>query len=566
MCYVCFIFFHQDCHASCTACNGPSNSHCSACSPSYYFLAAQQLCTTSCPPPYSPITQDRTCAITKVDSLTLNETLHPQITSALSASPPLSLFDEGTFLKGVTDTITQFKITNYGTTTAACPDCSGNGDCKNSELYLKDFCFCSSGWIGDSCNIPQTDVSYLQSLDRIILDEIASKVSQGISLKTTSLSQSYLDSLLKIVSTPPILLEQVQQVMSIISSIVNSDFSSKTPSDNFDDIKMTIAAQIIDYCMQYIHNTDCYLQQSSSQSLFTSATTILTLIGSLQLWNKDVNSNHTIDCTDYQLFATRVYQSDLNGLVISPPNQPSIVLKGGSSLSTDTTPVDIQVLFWKNNLLSCPSVQKEDSTPPPISLAVNMQNTVQFAEISKSLSADISYPVTNGQKYTNCSSGCTFAIIQGANDQMNYQCKCGTIESLSVSRQAANIFERSNIFKLAQAAALATFNYLGSWAFWMLWGISVWIILTIISIKWKIISPLIYRAYRKKKLTEKDVKKPQQDQESMVPENLRSFKLEAGIFKTILYGLKVLLIHVCEVINTFISFIVWASFCFNLLF
>ena len=520
--------FSPGCHISCTACNGPTNSNCSACGPSYYLLAVQQLCTTSCPSPYSPITENKTCMITTVDASTLNLTLHPQIASALSASPPLSLSDAGIFLEGVTDTVVQFKTTNYGTSTASCPECSGNGGCQYSDLYLENQCVCTSGWTGSSCTIPESDIPYLQSLDTKILNEIASKVSQGISLKTSSPSQPYLDSLLKIVSTPPLVSTQVQQVMSIISNIVNNDFNNKTTSDDFDTVKMTTAAQIIDYCLQYAYNTDCLFQQSTSQSLTTSATNALTLLTSLQLWNKAVNSgNYTIDCTDFQLFAMRVYPSDLDGLTISPPNQPSIILKGSSASSSGTTPVDIQILFWKKNLMTCPSVQKEDNSPPPVALSVSVPDTVNQASFAASISADILYPATSGQQYTSCTPGCNLTTIQ-SNGQNYFQCKCGSISSLSSSEQTLNIFKRSNLFKLARAAALASFNYLQSWAFWMLWGISVWIILTIVCIKMKIIKPLTYREQR-----------AGTGAKTNLPQNLQSVRLQAGWFKTILYGLKV---------------------------
>ena len=520
-----FIFF-QDCHASCTACNGPSNSNCSACGPSYYFLAGQQLCTTTCPDPYSPIAENKTCMITKVDASTLNSTLQPQITSALTASPPLSLSDAGVFLEGVTDTVTQFETTNYGTSTASCPECSGNGGCQYSDLYLEDQCVCTSGWTGNSCTIPESDIPYLQSLDTRILKEIVLKVSQGISLKTSSPSQPYLDSLLKIASTPPIVLEHIQQVMTIISNIINNDFNNKSTSDEFSTVKMTTAAQIIDYCFQYIYSTDCLFEKATSQSFTTTATTALTLLTSLQLWNKAVGSgNFTIDCVNFQLFAMRVYPSDLDGLEISPPNQPSIILKGGSAASGGSSPVDIQILFWKKNLLTCPSIQQQDSSPPPVTMAVSIPDTVNQAPAASSISADILYPATSGQQYTSCTSGCTMSTIQGSNGQTYYQCKCASISSLSSSEQTSNIFKRSNLFKLARATALASFNYLQSWAFWMLWGISVWIILTIFCIKMKIIKPLTYRATAASK--------------GRVPRNLQSFKLQAGLIKTILYGLKV---------------------------
>ena len=61
---------------------------------------------------------------------------------------------------------------------------------------------------------------------------------------------------------------------------------------------------------------------------------------------------------------------------------------------------------------------------------------------------------------------------------------------ISPAKAVQGIFAQSDLYKLLLADALATFDYLGSWAFWMLWGLFYWLILTLFCIKALIVRPL----------------------------------------------------------------------------
>jgi hypothetical protein len=261
----------------------------------------------------------------------------------------------------------------------------------------------------------------------------------------------------------------------------------------------------------------------------TSATTVvLPELSSFQLWNKEPSStSYIINTNDFQLFAERVSPSNLNGLIINPPNQPSIVLNGANAVSGNTTaPVDIQVLFWTNDLLSCPSVQQQDNTPPLISIDINQKDTIQESSYTSSVSASISYPDTGQQKYSACATNsCNLTtIFQGGSSY--YQCACHNLSDLSTTSETKSVIARSNLYKLLEISALANFNYLASWAFWLLWAITLWIAITILCIKFKIIKPLTFKAYSNKGQRE-------------LPKKLGDFKVKGNCLWTLWYGIRV---------------------------
>ena len=223
---------------------------------------------------------------------------------------------------------------------------------------------------------------------------------------------------------------------------------------------MTIATQIIDSCMSYIYKTDCYLQKDSSQEIFNTSMKRLNELSVLQLWQKPPGPEaYILESTNLEIYSRRVNANQLNGLETIPPNGPIIVMQSRSNSSSGDT-VDIGIIFWKSNLLVCPKTQKEDNAPPVVMMAVNNPDTLQPASQADQLSAKISYPITSNsaQSYSNCPTGCN-PTIQVRNGAKYFQCECAQISSLSSSSQTLGFFERSNVYKLALASALLTYDY-----------------------------------------------------------------------------------------------------------
>ena len=440
-----------------------------------------------------------------------------------------SLESQGTFLESLSTTITNFNTENYGSTassssssSSSCTTCNGNGVCQYNPLYLKDTCQCDPGWIGDTCSVSQSDSLVLQNLTQRILNEI-SAVPLRLTMNATW-SEPYLNALLELTNPSLCAITDLQRSLDIVSKIITNDYNVKTTVDVFDPVKMTVTAKIINSCMSCIYKTDCFMQSVSSKQLYNTSIEALTKLATLQLWQKLPNSgNYTIDTDDFQLYSLRVTPDKLNGITIAPPNAPIIVLQQASQ-SSGTTPVDIQLVFWKKNLMSCPQTQKEENTPPVVSMTLNEQDKTTPSSLSSQLSAQISYPLSSsGQRYSNCSAGCTSAIVEGSGGTKYFQCTCKDLSSLSSKSQAQGIFAKSDLYKLLLADALVNFDYLGSWAFWMLWGLHAWLILTLFLIKAMIVRPLKFSAYASQTAIK----------------SLRQSLQDIEWFKSIFYGIKV---------------------------
>ena len=202
-------------------------------------------------------------------------------------------------------------------------------------------------------------------------------------------------------------------------------------------------------------------------------------------------------------------------------NIPWIVFQQKSAATSSSGAADIQLIIWKTNLLACPNIQKENNAPPPISMSLNEPDTLTPASVQSQLSAQISFPITSGQAYSNCSTGCIASVSGGY-----LNCDCQSLSTLSSSNQIKGFFEQSNIHKLAMASALATFNYLGAWPFWILWGLFAWIVLTIVCLKFRIVQPLRYSV--------------KFDKSSGIGRIPTSKDLKMGFFRALLHGLQVL--------------------------
>ena len=481
----------------------------------------------------------------QADASTLSQTLQALIDQMLSSPPSSSsnattLQDAGSFLNNIANTVSNFQNSNFEVGDPSqqqqqcLASCNDNGICQYQEEYLQYQCQCSSGWTGPSCATSTSDQSAIEAISLKIINTMSS-VPLSLTMGSTW-SQSYLESLLVLSNSSFSTISVTKQALSIIKNVVDSDFTSKTSSDVFDPVKMTIAAQVLDNCLQYVFKTDCYIQTQDSQAIFNDVLQILEKLGVLNLWQKPADSgNYSLHTTDFELYSERVSPQKLSSHTIAQPNQARIVLQSGSSTSTSsTTPVDIQILFWKNNLMACPLTQKENNQPPLVSMAINEKDTTTQSAYSSAVSAQIAYPAQPNQKYTNCSSSsCTMSAIIDSSGATFYQCNCPNLNSMSATAQKQQqLF--SNFAKLANAAALLSFDFLSSWVFWIIWAQVVWFFLTAFAIRARIIRPFTFSTRRK---TTKGSFK--EENQHTLPTNLRNFKLNMGICKSLFYGLKV---------------------------
>ena len=433
---------------------------------------------------------------------------------------------KGDYLNTLSTTIENFYSDNYGmssTSTAfssstSCSTCSGNGEPQYDSDYLTEKCQCSDGWTGDCCSISNTDAASLQNLKTQIINQIA---QTPLSLAVASnWTQPYLDTLLSLINPSYCSLSDVQSSMKIVANIINTDYTLKTTSDTFDKNKMEVAAQIIDSCLICVYKTDCLLSSISSQEVYNSSIDLLTKLSVLQLWQNVPDSGiYTLDSPNVLVLSERVSLSNLNGHTIEPPGYPRIVFQQKTAAASSSDVVDIQLIIWKTNLLACPNIQKENNSPPPVFVSLNEPDTLIPASMQNQLSAQISFPITSGQIYSNCSTGCK-ALVSGG----YLNCDCQSLSILSAATQMKGFFEQSNLYKLVMASALAAFDYLHAWPFWILWGLFAWILLTFVCLKARIVKPLRYSI---------------KFDSSGAPRMSTWSYLKMGFFRALWYGLKV---------------------------
>ena len=441
-------------------------------------------------------------------------------------SSNLTTEGKGDYLNTLSTTIENFYSDNYGmnngtSSSADCSTCSGNGESQYDSVYLTKKCQCSDGWTGDCCSISNTDAASIQNLKTQIINQIA---QTPLSLTVASnWTQPYLDTLLSLINPSYCSLSDVQSSMKIVANIINTDYTSKTTSDTFDKSKMEVAVQIIDSSLICVYKTDCLLASISSQEVYNSCIDLLTKLSVLQLWQKAPDSGtYTLDSTNVLILSERVSISNLNGHTIEPPGYPKVVFQQQTAASSSGA-TDIQLIIWKTNLLACPNIQKENNSPPPVSVSLSEPDTTTPSSAQSQLSAQISFPITSGQTYANCATGCTATVAGGY-----LNCDCQSLSSLSSTTQMKGFFEQSNIYKLALASALATFDYLHSWPFWILWGLFAWIVLTIICLKARIVKPLRY-----------NVRFDKSSGRAIMP---KFSELKMGFFRAFCNGLKVIMI------------------------
>ena len=475
-----------------------------------------------------------TCELQISDAETLQSTLEEMMNTALSSSSNLTAEAQGVYIDSLTTTIEDFYSSNYGmsnttssTTSSGCTSCSGNGVCQYNALYLVDTCQCNTGWTGDSCAISSADDALLQALKTAIFEQIA---AANLSLTFSSnWSQPYLDALLTLINPSACSLTDAQSSINIVANIINNDYNLKTVNDTFDPQKMTVTTQIIDSCLTCVYETDCLLENDISQQVYNTSVQLLTELAVLQLWQKLPDSGiYTLDSTNLEVLSDRVSASKLNGLVIAPPDAAKIVFQQKSTSASSSSAVDIEMTIWKTNIMICPSVQKEENTPPPVTISINNQDSLTSSPVTDELSASISYPITSSsssQTYSDCSSGCSASITTDPDGTKYFQCNCQQLSALSSSNQLKGFFAASNLYKLAMAGALSTFDYLHAWPFWMLWALFVWVFLTIFAIKARIVKPFRYGA--KINIRAENARMPRLERDRM------------KFFKSFWYGIKV---------------------------
>lgn len=465
-----------------------------SCPSSLYFTQVNGACTSSCVSPYKANVQTKTCEPQINDASAFATFYTPILDSTFSASSTLSTEAKANVLNAFSVALQGFYSDNYGlnndSSSSTCTTCSGNGVCQDSPLYLKKLCTCDSGWTGDNCAISSVDATTLEELKILAISKI---VFSSMQLTTTAVySGSYLEALSTLTDASYCSDNAAQAGLQSISSLINYDYSYKATTDIFDHAKLLLATQIIDSCMFCIYKSDCLLQDSISQSIYSNGVELMSKLAVLQLWQKAADSGiFTLDSTHLQILSARVSVSKLDGFTVAPPNSPKIVFQNPGTSNYSSEAVDILMTMWKTNLMICPGVSS--NTPPPVTVAVNTPNTLTSAPIASQLSAKVSFPITSSTpSYTTCSPGCTSTVAGGF-----LECSCAQVASLSNSNQMKSFFAQSNVYKLAMASSLTTFDYLGAWSFWILCVLGAWTILTIFMIKARICKPLRFTTNNK---------------------------------------------------------------------
>ena len=364
---------------------------------------------------------------------------------------------------------------------AGCPSCSDRGACEYRDLYLSDACICNDGWVSSNCNLDKNDANLIETLSLQMLDRI-SKAGLHLTVDPEGWSTEYLQAMLNLVNTSSSTDSVIQKTMDIIFSIVDGDFNARKPGDVFDHDKMTIVARALDKCMSYIFQKDCYLQQELSQNVYNQAKQVLSELGVLQLYGLEVDSGDQIlEADNFYILSSRVSAANLTKKQTSLPNLPKIILTGDTSSAAGQA-VDIQAVYWKNNLMQCPKVQKENNTAPLVSFSLVNPDSLTNSAVAKLVSATILYPATSGSTIT-CASGCSQKEGIYSGGQYYQQCFCESIEDLGLESQFLAVFTNSNLFKLAKADALKNYDYLHSYPFWLLVSYVIWLVLSLIFIK-----------------------------------------------------------------------------------
>ena len=181
----------------------------------------------------------------------------------------VSVEQKGYFFKGISESIKEFEEKNEAFAVSGCPKCSGNGVCtKEDPLYLMPKCECHEGWVGLMCNLDEEENGELEQINLELLDAIS---KAQLRLTTGGSNMEYLNAVLTLVSSPMNTDRETASALSIISNVIHEDYMRKDSDDTFDRAKMTVAAQVIDICLQYIYNTDCMIEADLSRQLYNQS-------------------------------------------------------------------------------------------------------------------------------------------------------------------------------------------------------------------------------------------------------------------------------------------------------
>ena len=472
------------CDEACLSCVGPSDQLCSKCASGYYRNPFDMTCISSCPDPLSEDSSTMDCAIPDSDPVYYSNDF--QIA-----------FDAGTLkvhesmrtqrIQAVTELLLNFESQKSG---SGCPTCSSQGSCNYFSDYKSEKCVCNDGFNGTNCFLTSYQASSLQLATTNIFNYISSQASL-LDLKTnTNDMTAYLDSMLRLVSSSFTTDAEVENAFNVIQKIVVQGLSSRGANDQFDPSKLQKILQIYDACLQYVNSQDCNIEKQVSQDIYNASVALFNNLSILQLNGKTINNTQSIlNSTHIDLGSIRMQGSVGANLSFGTP--PTIAQFAPQIELDPRIILDVHVAHWKTDLANCPN-DRNSSKPPLLLVTINDMNSALSSQYSGNFSARLFYPVEAGQKYAGCENSCNpSSIILGVLSY--FECFCSSVSSLNSSLVLFKLFAESNFWKLLKWSALANYDYLHSWAFWMLFALFCWYLLSLLAINLRIISPLSYK-------------------------------------------------------------------------
>ena len=473
------------CDISCADCLYGGTQDCIGCASGYYRNGYDITCVQFCPFPLITDTVNVKCSyVNTLGDFTsyFDSNLGYTTTSTQSRNIPRLIESQAAEMAS-------YISSNVAST--GCPECSGHGSCSFDQYYEAQKCNCNKGYSTTNCSLDTNSLSQLNSTAMELLSFIKSQLyGMRLTVNATG-TQSYLNGILSVVSNPYLMTnDMATSAIEIVNELVKYDMENKSPTDVFDPAKLQTALQVVDACLTFINKNDCLFSLKSSQKTFNSSLDIINNLGVLQVYGKEAGDDqYVLNSTNLYLGSKRV-TSTSNLTIVFGENPPTIAQFSNPGLPAGVS-VDLQLQYWKTDLSKCPKYQ-DSSLPPSITISVNEVDTLKNSSYSTGFSVKLWYPGRSPQNYDACLTGCT-PVSDTWNGTTYFICDCASLSVLGAANAFLNVFANSNLAKLMDASALLNYDYISSWAFWLLMFETLWFLVSHLVIHFDIITTLKYK-------------------------------------------------------------------------